>query len=130
MPGSALLYLRDDSLPGTLAEFAQLFSDEESCAAVLRRWKYHERGFECPRCGHGEAWYLPSRRLDECRRCRKQVSLTAGTVMHATRKPLRLWFLAMYLFVSSKRGISALELQRELVGRADAQTPLPLAGAA
>ena len=112
--GSATLYLRDDSLPGTLAEFVQRFSDEQSCVAVLRRWKYQERGFACPRCGHDEAWYLPSRQLDECRRCHKQASLTAGTVMHGTRKPLRLWFLAMYLFVSSKRGISALELQREL----------------
>jgi transposase-like protein len=114
MPGPATLYLRDDSLPGTLAEFVATFSDEESCAVVLRRWKYRERGFECPRCGHDAAWSLPSRKLDECRRCGKQVSLTAGTVMHGTRKPLRLWFLAMYLFVSSKQGISALELQREL----------------
>lgn len=121
MVGSAVLYLRDDSLPGTLAEFVQRFSDEESCAAVLRRWKYHERGFECPQCGSAEAWYLPSRRLDECCCCHRQVSLTAGTVMHGTRKPLRLWFLAMYLFVSSKRGISALELQREL-GLAKYQT--------
>ena len=110
----ATLYLRDDSMPGTLAEFVETFSDEATCAAVLRRWKYHERGFLCPRCEHDAAWYLPSRRLDECRRCGKQVSLTAGTVMHGTRKPLRLWFLALYLFVSSKRGISALELQREL----------------
>jgi len=114
MTGPATLYLRDDSLPGTLAEFVQTFSDEGSCAAVLRRWKYAERGFVCPRCKHERAWHLPSRRLDECRRCGKQVSLTAGTVMHGTRKPLRLWFLAMYLFVSSKRGISAMELQREL----------------
>jgi hypothetical protein len=114
MSGPATLYLRDDSLPGTLSEFVQAFADEESCALVLRRWKYQERGFLCPRCGHDKAWYLPSRRLDECCRCHKQVSLTAGTVMHGSRKPLRLWFLAMYLFVSSKRGISAMELQREL----------------
>jgi len=114
MTGAATLYLRDDSLPGTLAEFVQRFADEQSCAAVLRRWKYHERSFACPRCGHPKAWFLPSRRLDECKQCHKQVSLTSGTVMHGTRKPLRLWFLAMYLFVSSKRGISALELQREL----------------
>lgn len=114
MPDSTMPYLRDDSLPGTLAEFVQEFADDDRCAAALRRWKYGERGFECPQCGGHESWYLPSRKLDECRGCHKQVSLTAGTVMHRTRKPLRLWFLAMYLFVSSKRGISALELQREL----------------
>jgi hypothetical protein len=114
MSKPALTYLRDDTLPGTLAEFVQEFSDEERCAAVLRRWKYGEHGFKCPRCGVHEAWFLPSRKLDECRSCHQQVSLTAGTVMHGTRKSLRLWFLAMYLFISSKRGISALELQREL----------------
>ena len=119
--GPTTLYLRDDSLPGTLADFVQRFSDEQGCADVLRRWKYHERRFACPRCGCEEFWFLPSRRLDECRGCHKQVSLTAGTVMHGTRKPLRLWFLAMYLFVSSKRGVSALELQREL-GLAKYQT--------
>ena len=114
MSGSIIPFPRDDSLPGTLAEFVLRFSDEDSCAELLRRWKYGESGFVCPNCGGQEAWFLPSRRLDECRACHKQVSLTAGTVMHGTRKPLRLWFLAMYLFVSSKQGISALELQREL----------------
>ena len=58
---------RDDTLPGTLAEFVLEFADEERCAALLRRWKYGERGFRCPRCGVEQAWYLPSRRLDECR---------------------------------------------------------------
>ena len=105
---------RDDSLPGSLAEFVRVYSDETRCAALLRRWKYGDSGFRCPRCDARRAWFLPSRRLDECTSCHLQVSLTAGTVMHGTRKPLRLWFLAMYLFVSSKQGISALELQREL----------------
>lgn len=105
---------RDDSLPGTLAEFVVAFADDASCAEVLRRWKYGDEGFHCPRCGGRNSWFLSSRKLDECTSCHYQASLTAGTVMHGTRKPLRLWFLAMYLFVSSKRGISALELQREL----------------
>jgi hypothetical protein len=44
----------------------------------------------------------------------KQVSLTAGTIMHRSTKPLRFWFLAMYLFVVSKQGISAQNLSRQL----------------
>jgi hypothetical protein len=114
MPAPVIPFPRDDSLPGTLAEFVVVYSDESRCAELLRRWKYGDDGFRCPRCDGHRAWYLPSRRLDECTGCHHQVSLTAGTVMHGTRKPLRLWFLAMYLFVASKRGISALELQREL----------------
>jgi len=105
---------RDDSLPGTLREFMRRFSTDRACAAFLRRWKYGARGFRCPRCGAAKAWFLPSRNLDECVCCHKQVSLTAGTVMHGSRKPLHLWFLAMFLFVVSKQGISAMDLSRQL----------------
>lgn len=114
MPESAIPLPRDDLLPGTLPEFSRQFSSEVSCARLLRRWKYGPQGFRCPRCGGGSAWYLPSRRLDECRDCHKQFSLTAGTVMHGSRKSLRLWFHAMFLFVVSKQGISAMDLSRQL----------------
>lgn len=114
MADSRMGLLRDDTLPGSLAAFTARFADDAACADLLRRWKYGERGFVCPRCGGTQAWAVPSRRLDECRACHKQVSLTAGTVMHGTRKPLRLWFLALFLFVQSKQGVSALELQRAL----------------
>ena len=49
-----------------------------------------------------------------CRACRKQTSLTAGTIFEGTRKPLRMWFLAMWFVTSQKNGVSALGLQREL----------------
>ena len=86
--------LRDDTLPRTLAEFTTRFKDDAACAEVLRRWKYGG-AFRCPRCGHDAAWFIESRGTDECRACGKQTSLTAGTVMHKSSKPLRLWFLAM-----------------------------------
>lgn len=106
---------RDDTLPGTLAEFVTRFSTEEACEELLRRWKYASaRGFCCPACGHEAAWHIETRHLDECRACGRQTSLTSGTVFHGTRKPLRLWFLAMYLMTSSKRGISAVELGRQV----------------
>lgn len=55
-----------------------------------------------------------SRGLLRCRACGKQVSLTAGTIFEGTRKPLRLWFLAMWFVTSQKNGVSALGLQRVL----------------
>ena len=114
MLASQIPLMRDDTLPKTLIAFTARFCDETACANLLRRWKYGGRGFVCRHCGGKRAWYLPSRRLDECRTCHRQMSLTAGTVMHGSRKPLRTWFLAIYLFVQSKQGISALELKREL----------------
>jgi len=49
--GFATLYLRDDSLPSTLAEFVQKFSDEESCAVLLRRWKTRSDASPAPGVG-------------------------------------------------------------------------------
>ena len=105
---------RDDDLPGDLMEFARRFSDEDACEEVLRRWRYGDQTFRCPACGHTKAWYLATRRLDECCGCGRQTSLTAGTVFHGTRRPLSKWFFAMFLFVSSKQGVSALELARQI----------------
>lgn len=109
------MFPRDDSLPATLAEFVRQFSCEAACADLLRRWKYGEGGlFRCPACDHRRAWHIEGRRVDECQACGRQTSLTSGTVFHRTRKPLRLWFLAMYLMTSSKRGVSATELSRQI----------------
>ena len=49
-----------------------------------------------------------------CKRCRHEASLTAGTLLEGTCKPLRLWFLALFAMTSSKAGVSAKELQRQL----------------
>ncbi len=52
--------------------------------------------------------------LLRCRNCHGRTSLTAGTVLQNTRKPLRMWFLAMWFVTSQKNGVSALGLQRVL----------------
>src|SRR3990172_4214361 len=54
------------------------------------------------------------RRLEQCRSCRYQASITAGTIFHRTGKPLRLWFLAIFFLGRHKTGISALQLQKDL----------------
>ena len=54
------------------------------------------------------------RRVWQCKRCGAQTSVTAGTVMHNTRSPLRLWFWAAYLVATHRPGISAVQLQRQL----------------
>jgi len=104
---------RDDSIPQSLPAFVGRFSSEAACAATLRRWRWPE-GFRCPACGHDRSWYVETRHLDECRACGHQTSLTAGTVMHKSTKPLTMWFLAIYLFTSSKQGISASALSRQV----------------
>ena len=79
--------------------------------AVRLRWP---DGFVCPCCGHRGHCVLAGRGLYQCNRCKKQTSPTAGTIFHATKLPLTLWFAAIHLIVTVKNGISSVELGRRL----------------
>ena len=70
--------------------------------------------FRCPACGDAGSYLLASRDLSQCRACRRQTSVTAGTVLDRTRLPLPLWFAAAYLVTTHTPGFSALQLQRQL----------------
>lgn len=99
--------------PRTIVELMARFPDEMTCIEFLRKLRWPE-GFVCPRCGERGSVTIQTRRLEQCRSCRYQASLTAGTVFHRTRKPLRLWFLAIFFVGRHKTGISALQLQKDL----------------
>lgn len=93
-------------------EFRDRFATEEACQAYVSalRWP---NGFVCPECQATKSWAM-QRGLYWCRGCGYQASLTAGTLFHDTRKPLRLWFEAMWYVTNQKSGVSALGLQRVL----------------
>jgi hypothetical protein len=86
---------------------------EEQCRRALFELRWG-RGWCCPRCGHGRHAALGRRELLQCNRCKYQVSLTAGTMFHATKLPLVIWFQAIYHLSQSKGGISSIELGRRL----------------
>jgi transposase-like protein len=101
-----------EDYPRTLQEFEERFSTEESC----RDYLFHLRwpgDFTCPRCGAQRGWHGTRGRMI-CGACRYHASVTAGTVFADTRKPLRLWFRAMWYVTSQKAGGSAIGLQRVL----------------
>jgi transposase-like protein len=99
--------------PQTLREFQSNFAREEACQRYLAACRWPE-GFVCPRCGNRRAYALLKLRRWQCTDCRRQVSLTAGTILHNTKTPLTVWFWAAYLMTTDKRGVSALLLQRQL----------------
>ena len=103
-----------DELPRSLPEFEARFPDDDACARWLtaRRWP---DGFRCPACGHDRAWELRrGLRVRQCAACERQVSVTAGTVMHRSHLPLRTWFLAAWLMATHRNGISARQLWLQL----------------
>jgi hypothetical protein len=94
-------------------DFQDRFATEAACLDYLAVCRWPE-GFVCPSCGGRRAWVLDRRHLWECGDCGAQTSVTAGTVMHGTRTPLRVWFWAAYLVATHHPGISAKQLQRQL----------------
>lgn len=101
-----------ENYPRNLAEFEARFSSEEACREYLVRLRWPE-GFRCPRCGEGKTWPVRGVLL-QCAACGYQSSVTAGTIFQDTRKPLTLWFRAMWAVTSQKNGASAKGLQRVL----------------
>jgi len=104
----------ESQFPKTLMEFQAHFASDEACAEYLfeRRWP---DGFVCPGCGGGRAWLLRTKAFTyECAGCGRQTSVTAGTIMHASKLPLATWFWAAFLMATHSNGISALQLQSQL----------------
>lgn len=101
-----------EDYPRTLNEFRKRFSSEEACLEYLAQFKWPD-GVICPKCGDHE-YRKTKRGLFECGKCRFQMSVTSGTIFHGTRKPLTLWFEAMWHITSQKYGANALGLQRIL----------------
>ena len=101
------------SFPKSIFEFNEWFPAEEACAKFLidSRWP---DGFICPRCGFTEYFWKTSRTLLQCKQCGYQASPTAGTVMHRSKMPLKLWFHAAYLVSTLTPGISATQFQRQM----------------
>jgi transposase-like protein len=99
----------------TLLRLARL-SDEEARAMIESiRWP---NGPECPHCASGNAVRLEGNATRDgvlkCRDCGRQFTVTVNTIMHRSKIDLSKWLVAFHLMCSSKNGVSALRLQREL----------------
>jgi transposase-like protein len=96
-----------------LVNLIERYGSEDSCRARLEELRWPD-GVECSRCGSKNIARMDDRHQYQCRSCRYQFSVTAGTIFHDTHLPLWKWFLAVYLIIESKNGISANQLKRTL----------------
>ena len=97
----------------SLLEFQERFCDERACLDHLFRIRW-PKGFACPRCGGRRFSFVSGRRLYQCSACRYQASVTAGTVFHKTRTPIRKWFWMIFMMTRQKSGVSILRMQKLL----------------
>jgi transposase-like protein len=98
----------------TFAQWEKAFPDERACQAYLAMHRWRE-GVRCPRCGNTECYTLSKEFHWQCHQCAAQgyrFSVIAGTIFENTNKPLRDWFRVIHLMLTSKKGISALQIHR------------------
>lgn len=96
-----------------LVQLVEQFRDESQCRRALEHMKWPQ-GIRCPRCGSEKISRIIKRDQFDCDSCRYQFSVTAGSIFHDSHLPLWKWFLAVYLMIESKKGMSALQMKRTL----------------
>jgi transposase-like protein len=100
--------------PQTLLEAIRYFSDIDRCTEFMANLRWAGGKAECPRCGHGETYYLAKRRVWKCKGCSKQFSIKVGTVMEDSPITLDKWLSAMWMIVNAKNGVSSYEIHRAI----------------
>ena len=100
----------------SVREFFQRFPTEDACLEHIMQVRFGGTRFDCPKCGTADSTFhkLQKRRTYVCASCGHHVNPTAGTILENTRTPLVSWFYAIYLFCTTRHGVSGKELQRQL----------------
>ena len=96
-----------------LGQLVDEFGSTDKCRDYLEALRWPD-GVECPGCGSKSVSRLVKRKQFDCNSCRKRFSVLAGTVLQDSKLPLWKWFAAVHLMCESKKGISALQVQRML----------------
>jgi len=98
----------------TVTEFFKRFSDDDACLDHLMKIRHGEIQ-ECPKCGKtGKFSRIKKLPAYQCSWCGHHIHPMVGTPFEKSRTPLQKWFYAMYLFTTSRHGVPAKELQRQL----------------
>ena len=96
-----------------ITDLIERFHSNDECRKVLEELRWPD-GVVCIKCGSTSVSRISTRDQFDCNDCRHRFSVTSGTIMHDTHLPLWKWFMAIYLTVEGKKGISARQLGRTL----------------
>lgn len=103
----------NDGITISLLKLFQMFPDQESARVYLegRRWP---EGVKCPTCGHGERVTARKDGYYRCNSCKLDFTVRTGTIFERSHIPLHKWLYAMYLLVTARKGISSIQLSKEI----------------
>lgn len=97
----------------SLLEMVKAFPDEQTCidhfTAIRWAGKPH-----CPYCGTEKIYHFSDRRTHKCGDCRKRFTIRVGTIFESSKIPLQKWFMAIYICTSHKKGISSIQLGKDI----------------
>jgi transposase-like protein/DNA-directed RNA polymerase subunit RPC12/RpoP len=100
--------------PTTIQQFFKKFPDDETCLKHLFLQRFG-KVYDCPKCERKAKWYpIKAERAYSCQFCGHHIHPTVGTIFESSSTSLQLWFYAIYLFTTTRNGVSAKELQRQL----------------
>jgi transposase-like protein len=97
----------------TLTEFTDYFCDEETCVKHFTAIRF-ANGEYCPHCGHNEIYKFSNGKRYRCAKCKQDFTIRTGTVFGESKLPLRKWFMAIYLLLTSNKGISSVQLAKQV----------------
>jgi len=103
----------DDNITISTFQLFQMFPDQDAARAYLesRLWP---QGVRCPVCGLGERITTRKGGYYRCNQCKEDFTVRTGTIFERSHVPLHKWLDAMYLLVTSRKGISSLQLSKEI----------------
>lgn len=98
----------------TIKDFNKAYPDDNACLSEIFDERYGDLG-ECPSCKKETKFYrIKNRKCYSCQSCGRHIYPLANTIFHKSKTSLKNWFFSIYLFASSKNGVSAKELERQL----------------
>ena len=98
----------------TIQDFFKQFPDDDACLDYLMQLRHGET-IDCPKCAkHGKFARIRKQKAYSCPWCGHHIHPMVGTPFHKSHTPLQKWFYAMYLFTTTRHGVPAKELQRQL----------------
>lgn len=98
----------------TIKDFNIKYPNDNACLDEIFEARYGNLE-QCPACKRKTRFYrIQSKKVYSCQFCGHQISPLAGTIFHKSPTSLRDWFFAIYLFSTSRNGVSAMELQRQI----------------
>jgi transposase-like protein len=100
--------------PSTLQNAIIFFGDADRCFEYVKQLRWPGGKVSCPRCGSYDHWFIKSRRVWDCKGCKKQFSLKVGTIYEDSALKLDKWMVATWMITNCRNGVSSYELHRAI----------------